>query len=233
MWVRRGLRYEPVNPLRTSLRAWPAVLLGGIVLAVLVLDPAHGLLLELMRWTQGLIEDRPATGAAAFVIASAASAMLAFLSSAVLIPAATYAWGPWATGALLWLGWIIGGGAAYAIGRGIGRPLFAGPHSSSRLAHIRAWLPERITLGTALLVQLSLPSEVPGYLFGILRLRPGTYLLAAALGELPYAVLAVALSQGLLDRRWPSLLAAGAAAIVLLLASLAMLHRRRRHQPRG
>lgn len=208
--------------------AWPAVLALVLVLAVLASDPAHRLLVELVQWTEELIRAHPVAGALAFVVASAASAMLAFFSSAVLIPAAAYAWGPWLTTLLLWLGWFVGGAFAYAIGRGLGRPLLAGAATTGRLGELRSRLPERITFSTALLVQLALPSEIPGYLFGILRVRPRIYLSAAALGELPYALAAVGFSQGLLDRRWTWLLAAGAAAALLIVVALALLRRRTR-----
>lgn len=212
-------------------KALPVLLLAVLVVAAFASEPVHRLLLDLVQWAEALIRDHPVAGPVAFVVASGVSAMLAFFSSAALVPPATYAWGPWVAGALLWAGWLLGGVAAYATGRALGRPLLAGAEPDGRIARLRAGLPDRITVSTALLVQLALPSEVPGYLFGILSVRLRTYLVAAALGELPYAAAAVAFSQGLLDRRVPSLLAAGAAMAVLTLVALALLRRRMRPPP--
>lgn len=49
--------------------------------------------------------------------------MLAFVSSIVLIPVAVHVWGPIACAGLLWIGWFLGGVAAYAVGRYFGRPI--------------------------------------------------------------------------------------------------------------
>lgn len=214
--------------LRRWRKAWPVVLLAVMVVAALASDPVHRLLLDLVQWAERPIRDHPVAGPVVFVAASAVSALLAFFSSAPLVPAATYAWGPWAALALLWLGWLLGGVAAYALGRALGRPLFAGADPAGRIARLRAGLPGRINVPTALLVQLALPSEVPGYLFGMLRVPLRIYLAAAALGELPYAAAAVAFSQGLLDRRLSWLLAAGAAMAVFALVALGSLRRRMR-----
>ena len=51
---------------------------------------------------------------------AALSAMLAFFSSVVVVPVASHQWGPVATVALLWMGWLLGGTMAYAIGRFLG-----------------------------------------------------------------------------------------------------------------
>lgn len=214
--------------LRRWSKAWPLMLLAVLVVAALASDPVHGLLLDLVQWAERSIRDHPVAGPVAFVAAAAISAMLAFFSSAALVPAAAYAWGPWTAVALLWLGWLLGGVAAYGVGRALGRPLFAGAGPQSRIARLRTALPERITVSTALLVQLALPSEVPGYLFGILRVRLRVYLAAAALGELPYAAAAVAFSEGLIDRQLSWLLVAGSVMALITLAALVLLRRRMR-----
>ena len=48
-------------------------------------------------------------GAVLFVVMSAAAAMLAFFSTAVLVPVAVVTWGQTGTFVLLWVGWILGG----------------------------------------------------------------------------------------------------------------------------
>jgi hypothetical protein len=57
------------------------------------------------------------------VIVAALSAMIAFVSSAVLILVAIYVWGPRVCFVLFWAGWFLGGLAAYGIARYLGRPI--------------------------------------------------------------------------------------------------------------
>ena len=46
---------------------------------------------------------------ALFVLLAAISAVLAFFSSALLLPVAVFTWGSKVTFVLLWLGWLLGG----------------------------------------------------------------------------------------------------------------------------
>jgi uncharacterized membrane protein YdjX (TVP38/TMEM64 family) len=66
---------------------------------------------------------------------------------------------------------------------------------------------------TVLLLQFALPSEIPGYLLGILRVRFRIYLAALALVELPYAVGTVLLGESIVQQRAEWLLVLGAAAV--------------------
>jgi uncharacterized membrane protein YdjX (TVP38/TMEM64 family) len=67
-----------------------------------------------------------------------------------------------------------------------------------------------------LLFQLSVPSEIPGYVLGTMRYRFGVYLLALALAELPYAVGGVFLAGSFLRREYLVLLGVGLALIALV-----------------
>ena len=64
-------------------------------------------------------------GKLVFVLVSALSAMLAFFSSAVVVPVAVYAWGNATTLALLWGAWLLGGIGSYVVGRTLGRRVAA------------------------------------------------------------------------------------------------------------
>jgi uncharacterized membrane protein YdjX (TVP38/TMEM64 family) len=60
-----------------------------------------------------------------------------------------------------------------------------------------------------LLFQLSVPSEIPGYVLGLAGVRFRTFLPAMALGELPFAVGAVFLGESFLQRNYLLLFAIG------------------------
>ena len=79
-----------------------------------------------------------------------------------------------------------------------------------------------------MLVQLALPSEIPGYLFGLARFPLRRYLAALAIGELPFAVGTVYLGAGFLEKRIAVLLAVGAAGILFSMWAFHMLDRKLR-----
>lgn len=189
----------------------PAVLLALCVVAALLFssDFIHAGLLRLLAAAEPLMLAHPLPGAMLFVVLSALSAMLAFFSSVLLVPVAVYAWGRPVTMALLWLGWLLGGAVAYGIGRGLGRPLLVTATSTRMLAFYRQRLEGHIGFPLVLLLQLALPSEIPGYLCGLLRVRFRTYLAALALAEIPYAVGSVLLGESVLQRQGGWLVAIG------------------------
>lgn len=156
---------------------------------------------------------------------SALSALLAFFSSAILVPAGIVAWGKGGTLVLLWLGWLLGGLTAYALARGLGRPAVSWLVSRQALARYEQRVTEHASFATALLVQLALPSELPGYLFGLARLPLRRYLPVLALAELPFALGAIYLGAGFLEQNVVVLLAVGAAGIVLSASAFHALHR--------
>jgi uncharacterized membrane protein YdjX (TVP38/TMEM64 family) len=168
----------------SSWRRALGLLLACALLAMLLsVDWLYAGLQQLLAAAKPLIEAHPLWGGLLFVALSALSAMLAFFSSALLMPVALVTWGPLLTILLLWLGWLLGGASAYALGRYVGRPLVRSVASARVTEYYLKRLPTRVDLPIALLVQFALPSEIPGYLFGTLRVRFRTYLLALALVE--------------------------------------------------
>lgn len=176
-------------------------------------DGIHAPLMRALDAAGPVIAAYPRLGAVVFVVLSAVSAMLAFFSSAVLVPVALVVWDRWITIALLWLGWLLGGVIAYGIGRGLGRPLINTVGSSRLIAFYQRRVSAGMRFPTVLLLQFALPSEIPGYLLGILRVRFRTYLAALALVELPYAVGTVLLGESIVQQRAGWLLVLGAAAV--------------------
>lgn len=211
-------------------RAWrrgAVLVLACVVLALVgTSDDLHHALLEVLSAASKLIAERPLLGAVLFVLLSALSAMLAFVSSAVLVPVALYTWGETVCAALLWLGWILGGATAYTLGRWLGRPVVRWLLPSETLDRYEDRLSTETPFGLIVLLQLALPSEVPGYLLGLVRYPFGRYLLALALAELPYAIGTVYLGESFLERRVILLLALGAAGAVMMFLAVRMLQRR-------
>lgn len=211
-------------------RAWrraAVLLLACVVLALIgTSDDLHEALMDVLAAASKLIAERPVLGAVLFVLLSALSAMLAFVSSAVLVPVALYAWGETVCAALLWLGWILGGATAYTLGRWLGRPVVRWLLPSETLDRYEDRLSTQTPFGLIVLLQLALPSEVPGYLLGLVRYPFGRYLLALALAELPYAVGTVYLGESFLERQLLVLLAIGVAGAVFMFFAVRLLQRR-------
>lgn len=207
-----------------------AVLVLCVVAALLLsVDRLHDVLLQLLAAAEPVILAHPLVGAVVFVLLSALSAMLAFFSSVLLVPVAVYSWGQLATMGLLWLGWLLGGMCAYAMGRGLGRPLVATIGAIRLLDFYRARLPERLPFSLVLLLQLALPSEIPGYLFGLMRVRFATYLAALALAEIPFAIGTVLVGDSIVQQRGWMLLVLGMVGMGISVQALLLLRRHLRH----
>jgi uncharacterized membrane protein YdjX (TVP38/TMEM64 family) len=202
------------------------VLICTSVALLLSVDAVYGGLQQVLSAAEPLITGHPYLGAVVFVVLAAVSAMLAFFSSALLLPAAVFAWGNTVTLGLLWLGWLLGGMGTYALGRGLSRPHGRTPKTSSQLDFYVRRVPGELTFVLVLLLLLAIPSEIPGYLCGYLGVRRRTYVSALALAEFPYAVGAVMLGDGVVNRQIGWLVAFGATGAAFSLCALWMLHKR-------
>ncbi len=198
-----------------SRRIVPIALLVSLSV-LLVLTPAvHAWILSLFESAAALIDERATWGMIVFVLLAAVSAMVAFLSSAVLVPVAIEAWGSPACFVLLWIGWFSGGVAGYAVGRFFGRPaveLLVRPHTLERY---EKWTRSGKTLAPMLMLQLAVPSDLASYLFGLIRCPFLLFIAALALAEVPYAIGAVYLGSSFIERRMGPLMALGIAAVLL------------------
>ena len=124
-------------------RAWLILGVFALGAGVLAIQGAHEWVSRMMRAAEPLIASHPTLGPVFFVALATASAVLAFFSSAVIVPAAVYVWGKAATMGLLWLGWWLGGALTYAMGRGLRTPL----QLLSRTPALEKYLPN-LTPGT-------------------------------------------------------------------------------------
>lgn len=204
------------------------LLVAGLAL-VASTDALHEPLLRLIAATERVIADNPVAGAALFVVFAALSGMLAFFSSAVLVPVAVYAFGPFPCALLLWLGWTLGGALTYFVGRYLGRPVVArlAPRALARYEQVTA---RDMPVGVVILFQLAMPSEVPGYLLGLARYSFLRYILVVVLGELPFAAATVLLGDSFVQRRVAPFILIGVAGAIFSGGTYARLQRRLRER---
>lgn len=208
----------------------------GLLIALLVVAASssrlHGWLVGFLPTAEALIRDRPALGVSIFVLFAALSAMLAFVSSAVIVPVGVYVWGKGISMMLLLTGWVLGGIVAYVIGRYLGRPAVHALTSAPELERYVDRVSRSAPFELVLLFQMAMPSEIPGYLLGLVRYQFWKYLVALVLTELPYSAATVYLGAGFVERRISLLVGVGAMMVVVSGWALHMLHRRfREHAP--
>lgn len=203
----------------------------GVVIIVIGVIAASSTLHDyadvLIAWVEGVIAEQPFLGMAAFVAMAMLSAMVAFFSSAVFAPVAILAWGNVTTFILLWSGWLLGGVASFCIGRFLGRRVAAALIGEEKIAGWQSQFDRHSRFVHVLLFQAIVPSEIPGYVLGILRYRFLLYLLALAMTELPYVFGVVYLGEYFLQGESPGILLLG---IVVVLVGALMIQLKGRGQ---
>ncbi len=184
---------------------------------------------EIIVLVESAITAYPVAGKLLFVLMALASAMLAFFSSAILTPIGIYAWGSTETFFLLWIGWLLGGMVSFLVGRYLGRSVVSALLGESRLSSWETQVGQHTKFIHILLFQAAVPSEIPGYVLGILRYRFPFYLAALAIAELPYALGTVYLGESFLKGESLVFVAIGAAAILVsVIAFQALIRMTRR-----
>ncbi len=187
------------------------IIIAGLIAGTeTLLDKSH----EIIGLVEPAITDYPVLGKLLFVLLALASAMLAFFSSAILAPIGIYAWGTAETFVLLWIGWLLGGMISFLVGRYLGRPVASVLLGESRLSSWESQVGRHTKFVHVLLFQAAVPSEIPGYVLGMLRYRFPLYLAALAITELPYALGTVFLGESFLKGESLLFIAIGAGAIL-------------------
>ena len=209
-------------------RAAFLALLCVALAAITASDELHAALLNVLAASRDVIVSHPMQGALLFVLLAAASAMFAFISIAIVVPVAVYVWGESLSMLLLWLGWILGGGAAYGIARYLGRPVVHWLTSDRALRRIERRIRPDTPFRLILLFQLGLPSEIPGYVLGLARYPIGKFLLALAIAELPYTIATVYLGAGFVSAQSGFVLAVGLSIVVLSVGAFYLLRKHMR-----
>ena len=189
-------------------------------------DAVHNRLIQVLGVAEAIIKERPVLGMSVFVAASALSAILAFFSSAIVVPAAVHAWGAPITMVLLWTGWTVGGMGTYAVGRWLGRPVVKAMISDATLDQFEHRITTRAPFGLVLLFQFALPSEVPGSVLGLVRYSFAKYMAALTITELPYAIGTVYLGESFLEQRTFLIVGIGTAGAIVSAWALLRLRKR-------
>lgn len=149
-------------------------------------------------WAKGLMEANPFLGAVVFFLFSMLSAMLAFASSAALVPPANLVWGKFVTFLLLWGGWFTGALLAYQIGR-LARPLLMRMGYREKIEKYQDYVGRRTKFWMVLLFCFAVPSEIPGYVLGGIHYSFWRFAVAMAISEGIYAVLIVLAGESLMS----------------------------------
>lgn len=198
------------------------IVVAGLIAAS---DTLHGKSEAIVIWTENLIAQAPLLGMLAFLLLAMISAMVAFFSSALFAPIAVYAWGKAACFALLWCGWLLGGVATYCVGRFLGRKVASTFIGGDKITAWEGQVSSHTRFIHILFFQAVVPSEIPGYVLGVLRYRVLFYLAALGITELPYAIATVYLGDSFLKGESKVFILVGIAAITLA-AFLFQIHRR-------
>ena len=205
-------------------RAALGALFALVVVFLLISSSAHRVMVQGLEDARGIAAARPLAAMAIVVLFAALGAMLAFVSSWVLVPFAVLTWGAPVALLLLWTGWLLGGAATYGIGRFLGRPAVRWLVRGDMLLRYERRFAQQMPWYVVLLLQLALPSEVPGYLLGLVRYSFRRYLAVLGIVELTYGIVTVYLGQEVLERR---LLPVLAGLTLLALITLAAAYRLR------
>jgi uncharacterized membrane protein YdjX (TVP38/TMEM64 family) len=206
--------------LKTTRRVAVAALLLLLVALLIFSQGVHDFLVRVLLEADRTAAEHPIWAMTLVVTFSALAAMLAFVSSWIVVPFAVFTWGTIGGFALLWTGWLLGGAGTYAIGRFMGRPAARWLVSAPVLARYEDRISHHTPFGVVLLAQFALPSELPGYLLGVVRYPFGRYLGALGIVELTYGIATIYLGTGLVQRRALPVVA-GLAALALVTAGTA------------
>lgn len=210
----------------------PAVfwlLIGAIalLLAFLLYSATFKTLLDqATTWATNVMNARPIVGAVVFFLFSGLSAMLAFTSSAVLVPPANLVWGRGITFVLLWGGWIAGAVAAFGLGK-LARPLLVRLGYQKTLEGYQQFVSKRMKFWQVVLFCIAVPSEIPGYLFGGLHYPFLRFLAAIAIAESVYAIGLIIAGDSLVNER-PMRLLVTVGIMIIVAAGAGWLLRRLR-----
>ncbi len=199
-----------------------ALMIGVVLLIFLATSAAFkGRIDDVASWSIRFAQSHPFQGAVFFVLSSAVSAMLAFASSAVLVPLATMVWGKLGAFVLLWGGWTLGAMAAYGLGR-LATPLLIRLGYGKKLVKYQRFVSREMRFWSVLIFCIAVPSEVPGYLFGSAHYRFGKFIAAIGIAEAIYAYALVVVGERLLETR-PSIVLMSVGFLIVLGVAIASL----------
>ncbi|MBM3204401.1 VTT domain-containing protein [Candidatus Uhrbacteria bacterium] len=171
------------------------VLIALVALALLYSSSFHSAFLSLISHIQNFSTIHPWLAMVIFIFVAAASAMFSLFSGAPLIPIGVSLWGSVLTLILLLTGWIIGGMGAYVLGRYGAYPFIKRFLPEKKITKYRNHIPPHTEFMMIFLFRLITPAEITGYLLGIMKYPFGRYTLITLLSEIPFAILAIYMSE--------------------------------------
>ena len=198
------------------------IVLLGASLLVVASGRGRAVVASILSVAEEVIQTHPVSGLFVFLALAVISAMFAFFSSAILLPAAIHVWGAPAAFGLLWLGWFVGGITAYTISRWLGRDVVALFLPLARLERYERRLSAEATWMHVFALHVMIPSEIPGYVLGLLRFPFLRYVSVLALVEIPFAAAAVFLGHTFVQGNVVLFAWLGAGAILLSLFTARM-----------
>jgi uncharacterized membrane protein YdjX (TVP38/TMEM64 family) len=215
------------HSIKRSIWFWLTLATAVVGLTLLSYSETFRNLLEWATgWAKDVIASNPVMGALVFLLFSMLSAMLAFASSAVLVPAANLVFGKLVTFLLLWGGWVAGSIVAYAIGRQA-RPLLIRLGYQRTLEKYQEYVSRRTKFWMVLMFCFAVPSEIPGYVLGGVHYPFWRFLSAIAATEAIYALGLVFAGEKLLAaKRLDLILILG--ALIVIGAGAGLLFRKLR-----
>lgn len=130
-------------------------------------------------------------GIAVFLVSSAVAVLLPMLTNLPLLPLAVLAWGPGWSALILLLGWVLGAGLSFMLGRHAQAAILRRFPSVRRHAEIDRLIHPQHRLLSLVMLRMTFPVDVLSYALGMFS-RSTTLienLISTALGGAPFAVL--------------------------------------------
>lgn len=190
---------------------------------------------EATHFIERYINKNPFAAGVVFVAIAALSAILSPFSSAPLVPFLVAIWGSSLTLALLVSGWFLGGIGTYCIGRLFGSPLISENNNGTvkKIEYYRTRISRRAEFGLVLLFRLAIPSEIGGYVLGIIQYHFAKYLIATLLSEAVFGIFLVYGSDALVSQKPFLFVLLVGGMLVILGASVRIFRKRIRNHAAG
>lgn len=203
-------------------KIWWFLLFLVLLFVLIFSSKMHGWLESFVEIFEEILSVYPVLSGVLFVILSAFAVFFFFFSSVIFLPSAILAWGEGVTFVLLWAGWVLGGMFTYGIGRWLGKSAIYHFVEREKFDRYTGFVRSDLPFWLVGLFTITVPAEVPGYLFGMARYTWWKFLAAITLAELPFVILAVYAGDTFLEGKYFMLII----AVVLVLIIAAMLSRR-------
>ncbi|PIR69719.1 MAG: hypothetical protein COU47_01380 [Candidatus Niyogibacteria bacterium CG10_big_fil_rev_8_21_14_0_10_46_36] len=153
---------------------------------------------EAQNFIETYIHESPILAVLVFVMLAVVAVVVSPFSSAPLVPLVIPAWGESLTIVLLVSGWLIGGIIIYFIGSALREPFLSHTGTTEKIEYYKSHISGRAQFGLVVLFRFAIPSEIAGYVLGIVRYHFGKYVIATITYEIFSATTLVYLSDAFL-----------------------------------